>query len=64
MLDEDLLLLDAEAVLGKAMKRLEAGGKQQAAAAQDVAQCNRHIERSSVEVRKHRNETIYEAGPR
>ena len=33
--DQDLQLLDAEAVLGKAVKRLEQGGKQQAAAAEE-----------------------------
>ena len=31
-------LLEAEAVLGKAMKRLEQGGKQQAAAAEESAE--------------------------
>jgi hypothetical protein len=33
--DQDLQLLDVEAVLGKAVKRLEQGGKQQAAAAEE-----------------------------
>lgn len=33
---QDLQLLDVEAVLGKAVKRLEQGGKQQAAAAEDL----------------------------
>ena len=32
---EDVYLLEAEAVLGKALKRLEQGGTQQAAAAQE-----------------------------
>ena len=33
---EDVHLLEAEAVLGKALKRLEQGGRQQALAAQEM----------------------------